>query len=83
MKVVQKPWIMLKENIDQEDHNLIGMLQEQCIKEDQTALKLELDYKLGAGIEENHSLGIRYINEFMYFDGQQLIGYIGICSFGG
>lgn len=72
---------MLKENIDQEDYDLINMLQLQCISADQTTLKLELDYKLGA-LEEN-GLGIKDINEFMYFDGQQLIGYIGIGSFGG
>lgn len=83
MKTIQGPWIKLKETIDHEDYEMINKLQEQCIHEDQTALKLELDYKLGAASEKGKISSIQNINEFMYFDGQQIIGYIGICSFGG
>lgn len=83
METKKKHWIKLKETIDPEDYDLINKLQEQCISEDQTALKLELDYKLGAASEIGKSSSIRNVNEFMYYDGQQLIGYIGICSFGG
>lgn len=50
------------------------------MEHDRTALKLELDYKLGVGGNEK---GIQAVNEFMYFDGERLIGYIGIGSFGG
>lgn len=83
MKTIQKPWIKLKETIDYDDYNFINKLQEQCIHEDQTVLKLELDYKLGAPAENSKASSIKNINEFMYFDGQQVIGYIGICDFGG
>jgi len=83
MKTIQKPWVKLKETIDHEDYNLINKLQEQCIHEDQTALKLDLDYKLGLTCENGQISSIQNINEFMYFDGQQIIGYIGISSFGG
>lgn len=83
MKTVQKPWIKLKETIDYEDYDLINKLQEQCVREDQTVLKLELDYKLGDTSENGKISSIQNVNEFMYFDGQQIIGYIGICSFGG
>lgn len=83
MKTIQKPWIKLKESIDHEDYDLINKLQEQCFQEDQTTLKLELDYKLGVSPDKNKPPSIEKVNEFMYFDGQELIGYIGVCSFGG
>lgn len=83
MKTIQKPWLKLKETIDHEDYYLINKLQDQCVNEDQTALKLELDYKLGVTCESNKISSIKNINEFMYFDRQHIIGYIGICSFGG
>ncbi|PLR94612.1 GNAT family N-acetyltransferase [Bacillus sp. T33-2] len=80
MRKIVKPWIKLKGNIDSEDYELVHQLQERCVEHDQTALKLELDYKLGVTGEKN---GVQNINEFMYFDGERLIGYIGVCSFGG
>ena len=81
MSNIQNPWIKLKENIDAGDYKVISELQDRCLQNDETALKLELDYKLGAGKEGSN--GVQDINEFMYFDGERLIGYIGICSFGG
>lgn len=83
METIQKPWIKLKETIDSEDYDLINKLQKQCTVKDHTALKLELDYKLGVDGEKGKISGIENVNEFMYFDGQQIIGYIGISSFGG
>ncbi|MBT2680437.1 GNAT family N-acetyltransferase [Bacillus sp. ISL-35] len=80
MRKIGKPWIKLKEGIDGEDYEIIGQLQERCSEHDRTALKLELDYKLGVS---GNDKGIQAVNEFMYFDGESLIGYIGICSFGG
>ncbi|WP_211340532.1 GNAT family N-acetyltransferase [Mesobacillus subterraneus] len=80
MTTIHKPWIKLKETIDPEDYQLINQLQEKCIQHDRTALKLELDYKLGV---ESGEKGLQELNEFLYFDGEKLIGYIGICSFGG
>jgi ribosomal protein S18 acetylase RimI-like enzyme len=81
VKKIHKPWIKLMENIDDEDYKIINELQELCLQTDQTALKLELDYKLGVSIDSSN--GVKEINEFLYFDGEVLIGYIGICSFGG
>lgn len=81
MKNIHNPWVKLKETIDAQDYNLINQLQERCSQNDQTALKLELDYKLG--VESGESTGLKGINEYMYFDGDQLIGYLGISNFGG
>ncbi|WJH35825.1 GNAT family N-acetyltransferase [Paenibacillus sp. CC-CFT747] len=82
MKTIRNPWLKLREGIGQEDYDLINRLQERCIREDQTTLKLELDYKL-AVYSRADGAGIRQINEFLYFDEQELIGYMGICDFGG
>jgi len=78
---IHKPWIKLKEYIDTGDYEAINRLQDRCNRVDQTALKLELDYKLG--VSNDSGKGVEDINEFMYFDGEKLIGYLGICSFGG
>jgi ribosomal protein S18 acetylase RimI-like enzyme len=75
--------IKLKSSLNHEDYNLINTLQMQCFHKDQITLKLELDYKLGDATNSTDKTGIRAINEFMYFDDKQLIGYVGICSFGG
>lgn len=83
MKTIKKPWIKLKETIDYEDYDLLNKLQEKCIEEDQIGLKLELDYKMGITSGNGKIVSIQNVNEFMYFDGQQVIGYMGVCSFGG
>ncbi len=79
MKNIENPWIKLKENINKEDYEVINRLQQECI--DKVALKLELDYKLASSNESSKITN--NTNEFMYFDGEKLIGYIGIGSFGG
>jgi mycothiol synthase len=82
-KTINDPWIKLKGSLNHEDYDLINVLQMQCSHKDQITLKLELDYKLSDAINSADKIGIRDINEFMYFDGEQLIGYIGIFGFGG
>lgn len=75
------PCIRLKEKLNQKNYDDISSLQELCLETDKTALKLELDFKLNRA--ENKSEASDNINEFMYFDGDKLIGYIGICCFNG
>jgi GNAT superfamily N-acetyltransferase len=79
--MIRKPWVKLKEFINHEDYDAIDALRVKCFLEDQTNLKLELDYKLNA--EGDMHFGIRSVNEFMYFDDQKLIGYLGISGFEG
>lgn len=55
----------------------------ECSCKDRISLKLELDYKLEDAVNSIDKISINDINEFMYFDNKKLIGYIGICSFGG
>ncbi|MFA9376021.1 MAG: GNAT family N-acetyltransferase [Lachnotalea sp.] len=82
MKSLKEPWIKMCEQIENEDYKLIKELQEQCIDFDKTALKLEIDYKLSTNSKSSYRTGIKKVNEFMYFDENNLLGYIGICSFG-
>lgn len=82
-QTIKEPSIQLKATINQEDYELIQLLETKCCREDQITLKLELDYKRSATITVKDKDSDFEINEFMYFDGKELIGYIGICSFGG
>ncbi|MDP3387623.1 MAG: GNAT family N-acetyltransferase [Eubacteriales bacterium] len=80
-------WIKLTEALNRTNYDLIKMLEKTCIEQDQVSLKLELDYKLdlheSSKDKQQSIIGIRQINEFMCFEGDLLIGYIGISSFGG
>jgi len=76
-------WIKLKETLTAEDCRQIEALRENCVRTDPVALKLELDYKLAAALESPEKSVIRDVNEFLYYRGQKLAGYLGICSFGG
>lgn len=83
MKKIQSPCIKLKQHLNREDYDMISALQAKCNEHEDISLKLELDYKLAAALESSDNTSIKEVNEFMYFHEQQLIGYIGICSFGG
>lgn len=74
--------IRLSEFINDIDYELINKLKDICEKHDGSKLKLELDYKLKDSENAVESHEISNINEFMCFDGEKLIAYIGICSFG-
>jgi len=78
---MKDPYIKLKEKISREDHHEIGSLQEICLEADKTSLKLELDYKLNRAMTVERETG--NIDEFMYYDEDRLVGYIGIGRFGG
>ncbi len=73
--------IKIKEKLSQKDYDEIHHLESICLKKDQTSLKLELDYKLSRGKWNREILNVN--NEFMYYENNSLIGYMGICQFGG
>lgn len=81
MNKITSPIIVLKENIDKNDYFHINKLKDICTENDKAYLKLEIDYKLS--LKKRSSNNMRNINEFMFYDEDRLIGYIGICSFGG
>lgn len=73
--------IVLKEKINHQDYEDINNLQKLCLEKDNTTLKLELSYKLSIKDKEKDVLD--NINEFLYYEDNILVGYIGICDFGG
>jgi ribosomal protein S18 acetylase RimI-like enzyme len=81
MEELKGPYIKLKENLDKSDYEHINKLQKYCLEIDKTTLKLEIDYKLSRGSGKKDT--IDNINEFMYYNNNELIGYIGIGHFGG
>jgi len=81
VKAMKSPYIKLKDNNDNNDYLDINNLQKYCLDFDKTTLKLEIDYKLSRA--EGESGALNSINEFMYYNNNELIGYIGICHFGG
>jgi ribosomal protein S18 acetylase RimI-like enzyme len=80
---IQKKWLT------EEDYEHINTLQDCCKSADSTALKLELDYKLAYSTEMiaaeliSEATPTEELNEFFCYSDETLIGYIGICSFGG
>lgn len=78
---ITNPNIILKNSIGLNDYENIKGLENLCREHDKTSLKLELDYKLSNGKQTGTDLV--NINEFMYFNNDELIGYLGICDFGG
>jgi GNAT superfamily N-acetyltransferase len=79
MSEIKNPSIKLKEELMQKDYDDINYLRELCINVDDVSLKLELEYK----VDKSKNKHLKDINEFMYYDDDLLIGYIGICDFGG
>lgn len=74
-------YLKLKQVLDKKDYEDIKKLEKFCLENDKTTLKLELDYKLTSPQVRSHNT--EDINEFMYYNKDELIGYLGICYFGG
>jgi len=83
VKIIEGARMKLKSSLDCKDYEMIHMLEIRCAQNDQITLKLELDYKLSDAQNRTADTEITDMNEFMYFNGEELIGYMGICSFGG
>lgn len=67
-----------QEYLSKDDYNSIKHLQKLCSED--LALKLELDYKLACANESKVPTDQK--NEFMCYENQILVGYIGIACFG-
>lgn len=77
------PWFKLKGMLDAEDAKAIATLEAACVEADGTAFKLELDYKLGAAAQGRPEGEAWNLDEFMAYDGDRLVGYLGVNCFGG
>lgn len=74
-------YLKLKDVLNKNDYDDIKKLEKICFESDKTTLKLELDYKLNSSQGESNNTG--HINEFMFYNEDELIGYLGICYFWG
>lgn len=79
MKKNQNLIFQQKEYLSKDDYKSIQQLQHLCNAD--IALKLELDYKLACANENR--MPTEQINEFMCYENQVLVGYVGIACFGG
>ncbi|MBC8060427.1 MAG: GNAT family N-acetyltransferase [Clostridiaceae bacterium] len=80
LKKVLNQSISLKEHISEKEYKEIGELQAHCSLQDKTNLKLELDYRIN--VVTSYEIGLKNINEFLYYVEEVLVAYLNISSFG-
>ena len=73
--------ICLKQYISEREYKEINQLEVLCSLKDKSNLKLELDYKVS--VTKNDYIGLKEINEYLYYVEDVLVAYLGISSFGG
>jgi ribosomal protein S18 acetylase RimI-like enzyme len=73
--------ITIKKYISEKEYKEISKLEKICFLQDKTNLKLELDYRMN--VRRNPEIGLKEINELLYYVQDTLVAYIGISSFGG
>ena len=84
MNKITNPKIVVQPTINEKSYHEIKTLEQICQEHDKMKFKLELDFKLRQVQKNNQSLtNPQHFNEFLYYNQDQLIGYIGICDFGG
>lgn len=72
--------ISMKLELNEKDYEEIKRLEGICYKEQVTYLKLELDFKMH---QEKNSIINKIMTEFLYYENETLVGYLGLCNFGG
>ena len=72
--------ISMKFELNEEDYEAIKKLEAICCDEHKTNLKLELDYKMSL---RRNSIKNKIMTEFLYYENEFLIGYLGLCNFHG
>lgn len=71
--------IVMKFELNEKDYESIKGLQAICYKQQQTNLKLELDFKMQ---QKKNFIKNKIMTEFLYYENEVLIGYLGLCNFG-
>lgn len=73
--------VKFPEALTQREYEQIDALQALCCAHGDGHFKLELDYKLSLAQAEGGGKGA--VNDFLYYDADKLIAYLGMCAFGG
>ncbi|MGH4123544.1 MAG: GNAT family N-acetyltransferase [Clostridium sp.] len=72
--------ILMKLELNEQEYEAIKNLEAVCYEEQKTNLKLELDFKMH---QMKNSIKNKSVAEFLYYENEILIGYLGLCNFGG
>ncbi|MCB2352739.1 GNAT family N-acetyltransferase [Clostridium estertheticum] len=72
--------ICMKLKLDGEDNKAVRTLCAICYEKQKTYLKLELDLKKSQRKENKKD---KALLEFLYYENKMLVGYLGVCNFGG
>lgn len=80
-KKIVNETICLKQHLSEKEYKEVNQLEELCSSQDRTNLKLELEFKFIS--RSTYDLGLKEINEFLYYIDDVLVAYLGISSFGG
>lgn len=72
--------ISMKLELNKEEYENIKNLELVCYNEQKTDLKLELDFKMR---RNKNTIKNKFMVEFLYYDNDVLVGYLGLCNFGG
>jgi ribosomal protein S18 acetylase RimI-like enzyme len=71
--------ISMKFKLNQEDCEAIKNLEAICYEKQKTNLKLELDFKMS---QSGTFIKSKIMTEFLYYDNETLVGYLGLGNFG-
>ncbi len=74
--------ICLKQWISEDDYRAITELQNICTQRKKLFMKLELELKFMLP-KPNNTISLDYVNEFLCYSDDLLIGYLGIFNLGG
>ncbi|MBU3153946.1 GNAT family N-acetyltransferase [Clostridium estertheticum] len=72
--------ICMKLKLDEEDNKAVRALCAICYEKQKTCLKLELDLKKR---QRKETAKDGALLEFLYYENKTLVGYLGVCNFGG
>ena len=72
--------ISIKLELNEEDYEDIKRLEAICYEKQKTNLKLQLGLKMR---QRKKDVKNKIVGEFLYYENEILVGYLGLCNFGG
>ncbi|MBU3091827.1 GNAT family N-acetyltransferase [Clostridium sp. CM028] len=72
--------ISIKLELNEEEYEAIKSLEAACYEKQKINLKLELGLKMR---QRKKNVKNKIVGEFLYYENEILVGYLGLCNFGG